>query len=94
MDVHVRIPAPLKKLAGEQDVIKSQGETVGEVLQWLTDAYPGLKERLRDEKGEVRRFINIYVNDEDIRFIQNLKTPLKEGDRISIIPAIAGGGLW
>ncbi len=91
MEVHVRIPAPLKKLAGEQDVIKSQGKTVGEVLQWLTDTYPGLEERLRDEKGQVRRFINIYVNDEDIRFIQNLQTPLKEGDRISIIPAIAGG---
>ncbi len=91
MEVDVRIPAPLKKLAGEQDVIKSQGKTVGEVLRSLTDAYPGLEERLRDEKGEVRRFINIFVNDEDIRFIQNLETPLKEGDRISIIPAIAGG---
>ena len=91
MEVHVRIPAPLKKLAGEQDVIKSQGKTVEEVLQWLMDTYPGLEERLRDEKGEVRRFINIYVNEEDIRFIQNLQTPLKDGDRISIIPAIAGG---
>jgi len=91
MEVHVRIPAPLKRLAGGQDVIKSQGKTVGEVLQSLTDAYPGLEERLRDEKGEVRRFINIYLNDEDIRFIQDLRTPLKEGDQISIIPAIAGG---
>ncbi|MBP1696031.1 MAG: molybdopterin synthase subunit MoaD [Deltaproteobacteria bacterium] len=91
MEVDVRIPAPLKKLAGEKDVIKSQGKTVGEVLRSLTDAYPGLEERLRDEKGEVRRFISIYVNDEDIRFIQNLETPLKEGDQISIIPAIAGG---
>ncbi len=91
MEVHVRIPTPLKKLAGEQDVIKAKGKTVGEVLQWLTETYPGLKERLRDEQGEVRRFINIYVNDEDIRFIQNLETPLKEGDQLSIIPAIAGG---
>jgi molybdopterin synthase sulfur carrier subunit len=91
MEVKVRIPAPLKKLTGEQDVIKSHGKTVGEVLRLLTDAYPELEERLRDEKGEVRRFINIYVNDEDIRFIQNLETPLKEGDQISIIPAIAGG---
>ena len=91
MEVHVRIPTPLKKLAGERDVIKAEGKTVGEVLQWITEAYPGLKERLRDEQGEVRRFINIYVNDEDIRFIQNLETPLKEGDQISIIPAIAGG---
>jgi len=91
MEVRVRIPTPLRKLAGERDVIKAQGRTVGEVLRWLTESYPGLKERLRDEQGEVRRFINIYVNDEDIRFIQNLETPLKEGDQISIIPAIAGG---
>jgi len=91
MEVSIRMPGPLKKLAGEQDVIRSEGKTVGEVLRWLTDTYPGLEERLRDEKGEVRRFVNIYVNDEDIRFIQNLKTPLKEGDRISIIPAVAGG---
>jgi len=91
MEVYVRIPAPLKKLAGEQNIIKAEGKTVGEVLQWLTETYPGLKERLQDEQGEVRRFINIYVNDEDIRFVQNLETPLKEGDQISIIPAIAGG---
>jgi molybdopterin synthase sulfur carrier subunit len=91
MEVHVRIPTPLKKLAGERDVIKAKGETVGEVLQWLTEVYPGLNERLRDEQGAVRRFINIYVNDEDIRFHQNLETPVKEGDQISIIPAIAGG---
>jgi molybdopterin synthase sulfur carrier subunit len=91
MEVHVRIPTPLKKLAGERDVVKARGKTVGEVLHWLTESYPGLNERLRDEQGEVRRFINIYVNDEDIRFHQNLETPVKEGDQISIIPAIAGG---
>lgn len=91
MEVQVRIPTPLRKLTGEQDTIKAKGATVGEVLQWLTETYPGLKERLRDEKGEVRRFINIYVNDEDIRFVQNLETPLKEGDHVSIVPAIAGG---
>lgn len=91
MEVHVRIPTPLKKLTGEQDIIKAKGRTVGEVIQWLTETYPGLKERLRDEQGGVRRFINIYVNDEDIRFVQNLETPVKEGDQISIIPAIAGG---
>jgi molybdopterin synthase sulfur carrier subunit len=91
MEVHVRIPTPLKKLAGERDVVTARGKTVGEVLHWLTESYPGLNERLRDEQGEVRRFINIYVNDEDIRFHQNLETPVKEGDQISIIPAIAGG---
>jgi len=91
MEIQVRIPTPLRKLTGEQDVIKAKGKTVGEVIHWLTETYPGLKERLRDEQGELRRFINIYVNDEDIRFIQNLETPLKEGDQLSIIPAIAGG---
>ncbi|MGQ9646813.1 MAG: ubiquitin-like small modifier protein 1 [Thermodesulfobacteriota bacterium] len=91
MEVRVRIPTPLKKLTGEQDVIRATGKTVGEVLQWLIETYPGLQERLRDERGELRRFINIYLNDEDIRFIQNLETPLKEGDQLSIIPAIAGG---
>lgn len=91
MNVRVRIPTPLKKLAGEKDVLLASGNTVGEVIQWLTETYPGLKERLKDEQGEVRRFINIYLNDEDIRFIKNLETPVKEGDQISIIPAIAGG---
>lgn len=91
MGVRVRIPTPLKKLAGEQDIVLADGNSVGEVIQWLTETYPGLKERLRDEQGEVRRFINIYVNDEDIRFNQNLETPVKDGDQISIIPAIAGG---
>ncbi len=91
MNIRVRIPTPLRKLTGEQDVVLASGDTVGEVIQWLTKTYPGLSERLKDEQGEVRRFINIYLNDEDIRFIKNLETPVKEGDQISIIPAIAGG---
>ncbi len=91
MSIRVRIPTPLKKLTGEQDVIIASGKTVGDVIQWLTEKYPALEERLKDEKGELRKFINIYVNDEDIRFIQNLETPVNDGDQISIIPAIAGG---
>lgn len=91
MEVEVRIPTPLKKLVKDQNIIKANGKTVGEVLEWLTNTYPELRERLRDENGELRRFINIYLNDEDIRFLQNLSTPLKDGDQISIIPAIAGG---
>lgn len=91
MSIRVRIPTPLKKLTGEQDILLASGNTVGEVIQWLIETYPGLKERLRDEQGELRRFINIYVNEEDIRFIENLQTPVKDGDQISIIPAIAGG---
>jgi molybdopterin synthase sulfur carrier subunit len=91
MEVHVRVPPPLRKLAGGQVVVNAEGKTVGEVIQWLIRTYPDLEERLRDQQGEMRRFINIYVNNEDIRFIQNLETPLKEGDQLSIIPAIAGG---
>ncbi|RPJ11916.1 MAG: molybdopterin synthase sulfur carrier subunit, partial [Deltaproteobacteria bacterium] len=81
MKVAIRIPTPLKKFAGEQEMIKAEGGTVGEVMRWLTDTYPGLKERLQDEHGKIRQFVNIYVNDQDIRFIQNLETPLKEGDQ-------------
>jgi molybdopterin synthase sulfur carrier subunit len=91
MEVQIRIPSPLKKLAGGQDVIQAKGETVGEVFHWLTEAYPDLKARLKDERGQIRGFINIYLNDADIRFSQNLETPLKEGDKLSIVPAIAGG---
>lgn len=91
MDIRVRIPAPLRKLVGERDVVSVDGNTVGEVIQALTRTYPALRERLTDEQGELRRFINIYINDEDIRFVRNLETPVKEGDQISIVPAIAGG---
>lgn len=93
MDVSIRIPSPLKKLAGGQDVVKTEGKTVGEAVQRLVRTYPDLKERLMDEQGMIRRFINIYVNGEDVRFIQGLEMPLKEGDQLSIIPAIAGGSL-
>ena len=91
MSVEVRIPSPLKSLTGGKDVIQSKGSTVGEVIQEVLSAYPQLRERLCDEKGDVRRFINIFLNDEDIRFMKNLETPVKDGDSLSIIPAIAGG---
>jgi sulfur-carrier protein len=82
MEVHVRIPTPLKKLAGGEDVIKAEGKTVGEALEWLTETYPGLRERLRDEHGKIRQFVNVYVNEQDIRFVQNLETPLREGAQL------------
>ncbi len=91
MEVYVRIPSPLKKLAGGQDVVKTEGKTVGEAVQRLVETYPDLRERLLDEHGMMRRFVNIYVNGEDIRFKQGFEMPLKEGDQLSIIPAIAGG---
>lgn len=87
----VRIPTPLRKLTNNQELVEVNGSTVGEVIAELQQRFPGIQERLIDEKGEVRRFVNVYVNQEDIRFLQNQQTPLKDGDEISIIPAIAGG---
>ncbi len=90
METIVRIPAALRTLTGGQDEVKAAGATVGEIIETLEKRHPGLKERLLDEKG-VRRFINIYVGEEDVRFLQGLKTELKSGDQITIVPAIAGG---
>jgi molybdopterin synthase sulfur carrier subunit len=91
MAVIVRIPTPLRNLTKGKDEVQADGKTVGEVLNELEKNYKGLKERIFDESGNLRRFVNIYVNDEDIRFLNNLNTGIKDGDRISIIPAIAGG---
>lgn len=90
MSVTVRIPTPLRSLTGGQDELSVNGSTVAEVIESLEASHPGMKDRLCDEKG-VRRFVNIYANDEDIRFLENLETELKEGDTVSIVPAIAGG---
>jgi molybdopterin synthase sulfur carrier subunit len=91
MPITVRIPTPLRKLTANQEEVKIAGSTVGEVLNNLETAHPGIGERLLDQAGTIRKFVNIYVNDEDVRFLQNTATPLKEGDEVSIIPAIAGG---
>jgi molybdopterin synthase sulfur carrier subunit len=91
MATKVRIPTPLRKLTNNEEVIEVTSATIGDVITELQSRYPGIKERLVDDKGEVRRFVNVYVNEEDIRFLQNQNTPLKDGDEISIIPAIAGG---
>jgi len=87
----VRIPTPLRKLTNNEEIVEVTAGTIGEVIVELQARYPGIKERLVDDKGEVRRFVNVYVNEEDIRFLQNQQTPLKDGDEVSIIPAIAGG---
>lgn len=87
----VRIPTPLRKLTNGLEEVSAAGATIGEILKDLEQHYPGMKERLCDDKGQVRRFVNIFANDEDIRFLQNLETPVKEKDEISIVPAIAGG---
>ena len=91
MSVPVRIPTPLRKLTDNQEVVQVEGANVREVLNSLERAFPGLKERICDENNNVRRFVNVFVNDEDIRFLQETNTPVKTGDEVSIVPAIAGG---
>jgi sulfur-carrier protein len=87
----VRIPTPLRKLTNNEEVVEVNAVTIGDAIAELQTRYPGIRERLVDESGAVRRFVNVYVNEEDIRFLQNQQTKLKDGDEISIIPAIAGG---
>ena len=89
--IKVRVPTPLRPMTGGKSELEVEGGTVSEMIENLGAAHSGIKERLYDEKGEVRRFINIYVNEEDIRFLAGKDTPLKDGDEVSIIPAIAGG---
>jgi molybdopterin converting factor small subunit len=90
METIVRIPTPLRALTGGNDEVRAAGDTVADVIADLEAKHPGIRDRLLDEKG-VRRFVNIYVCEEDIRFLEGLKTQLKAGDQISIVPAIAGG---
>lgn len=91
MAVIVRIPTPLQRLTDNRGEVEAAGGTVAELIQQLNQRYPGLKDRLCDESGKVRRFVNIFVNEEDVRFLQGDQTPIKDGDEVSIIPAIAGG---
>ena len=91
MPTKVLIPTPLRKLTNIEETVEVNAKSVGEAITELQARFPGIQERLVDEKGEVRRFVNVYVNQEDIRFLKNRETPLKDGDEVSIIPAIAGG---
>lgn len=88
---NIRIPTPLRKLTSGKEEVAVTGATIGALIANLETQYPGIKERICDESGAVRRFVNIFANDEDIRFLKNLDTPVKDGDEISIVPAIAGG---
>jgi molybdopterin converting factor small subunit len=90
VEVTVRIPTPLRTLTGGADEVKARGATVAQVIEDLEKRHPGVRDRLLDDKG-VRRFVNLYVGDEDIRFLEGLGTPLKGGEQVSIVPAIAGG---
>jgi molybdopterin synthase sulfur carrier subunit len=91
MSVRVRVPTPLRKFTRGADEVDAQGSTMRALMDDLEQNYPGIRERICDETGKVRRFVNVYVNGDDIRFLQNLETSLKDGDSISIVPAIAGG---
>lgn len=91
MPVKVRIPSPLRSYTNGADVVEAAGGNVGEVLGQLKDKASGIETRLFKAPGQLNRFVNVYLNDEDIRFLSNLDTPVKDGDEISIVPAIAGG---
>lgn len=91
MSVMVRIPGPLRKITNGADKVETEAENLGQLIGVLDDQYPGMKERLLDEKGELRYFVNLYLNNEDVRFLDGLKTTVKSGDEVSIVPAVAGG---
>lgn len=91
MSVKVRIPTPLQKLTNEQEEVDVKASSIRELIGSLEKNYPGIKDRICDESGNVRRFVNIFLNEEDIRFLNKESTSLKDGDVVSIIPAIAGG---
>ena len=91
MAIKVRIPTPLMKLTDNQSEVSAEGETISDIIDNLENQFNGIKERICAENGAPRRFINIYINEEDIRFLEGEKTVVKDGDEISIIPAIAGG---
>ncbi len=91
MSIKVRIPSPLRSYTNGADVVEATGQSVGEVLNSLKANASGIETRLFKGEGKLNRFVNVYLNDEDIRFLQNLETPVKAGDEISIVPAIAGG---
>ena len=91
MPVSVLIPTPLRKFTNNEETVSVPAGTIADLIASLEAQYPGIKARLTDDTGELRRFINIYVNEEDIRFLEGKDTPIKEGDAVSIVPAIAGG---
>ena len=91
MAVKVRVPTTLRTLTGGKSEIEVEGETVGEVIGSLEAVHPGFSERLLDDEGKLRRFVNVFVADDDVRFLEALATPVPDGETVSIIPAVAGG---
>jgi sulfur-carrier protein len=91
MNVRVRIPTPLRRFTGGAEEVSASGGSITALVDDLEQRHPGIKERICDDEGKVRRFVNIFVNGDDIRFLNNLDTTVKDGDEVSIVPAIAGG---
>jgi molybdopterin synthase sulfur carrier subunit len=92
MSVQVRIPTPLRKITSEQDIVEASGANLGAIIDDLEANYPGMRARMVDDDGEIRRFVNVFVNGEDVRFLDGLTTVISAGDEVSIVPAVAGGG--
>jgi len=91
MSVSVRVPTILRSYTGGEANVTADGAVLGDVLESLDGSYPGIKGRIVDEQGELRRFVNVYVGNEDVRFLEGLATPITDGSEISVIPAVAGG---
>ena len=91
MSVHVRVPTILRTYTGGDSEVTAEGGTLAEVLESLDGSYPGIRARIVDETGELRRFVNVYVGNDDVRFLDSLQTPTPDGTQISVIPAVAGG---
>lgn len=91
MSISVRIPTPLRRVTNGVDKVDAEGDTLDQIIDSLDSQYPGIKGRLCDEDGNLRNFVNVYVNGEDVRFMQGLATSTKSGDEVSIVPAVAGG---
>ena len=91
MSVMVRIPTPLRRITQGQDKVSVEGQNLNDVISSLDAQFPGIRDRLCDEQGELRNFVNLYVNGEDVRFLDGLNTTTNPGDEISVVPAVAGG---
>ena len=91
MSVSVRIPTILRTYTGGDSEVSAEGATLSEVLENLDASYPGIKGRILDDQGSIRRFVNVYLNDEDVRFLGGLETSVKDGDNVTVLPAVAGG---
>ena len=91
MGVMIRIPSPLRRITGGQDRVEVEGSTLSETINGLESKFPGIKARLLDESGKLKHFVNVYVNGEDVQFLQGLDTPITTTDEVSIVPAVAGG---